>query len=57
MWQPRGETPAELRERAANLRWAVERMKNEGGAHELRAFADQLEEEAEALERRRTPGA
>jgi hypothetical protein len=55
-WRPQGETPAERKERAANLRWAAEHMQNEGGARELRAFADQLEEEAEALERDGTPG-
>jgi methylthioribose-1-phosphate isomerase len=52
----KAETAAELRARAANLRWAVERMLNKDGAHELSAFADQLEERAAALERGEASG-
>jgi hypothetical protein len=49
--QQKADTAAELRGRAAGLRWAAERMHSKDGARELREFADQLEEQAAALDR------
>jgi hypothetical protein len=47
------DTADELRGRAAGLRWAAERMHSKDGARELRQFADELEEQATALDRGR----
>ena len=49
--QQQAETADVLRGRAASLRWAAEHMQNEDGARELRECADQLEEQAAALDR------
>ena len=41
-----------LRDRAASIRWAAERMANEYLAEDLRQFADQLDAEAARKENR-----
>jgi hypothetical protein len=48
------ETVGSLRDRAASLRWAAESMQDTDRAHELRRFAEQLEQQAAVLEQRLT---